>query len=110
MLFHIQGDARIGLIKPSPENISLSEDLFCPFSQSTECLIPDLHPEPLSGGEEGQQLHDLILREVDGQCQSPGGNHMSYNQLFPLKMKPLPIHSGAGMKLIKLTYAQIFSA
>lgn len=29
----------------SPENIWLSEGLFCPFPQRTECLTPDLHPE-----------------------------------------------------------------
>ena len=27
----------------------LSEDLFCQFSRSTECLIPGLHPELLQG-------------------------------------------------------------
>ena len=43
-------------IKFSPENIQLSEGLFCQFSQSTESLIPDLHPELLSGCVEGQGL------------------------------------------------------
>ena len=37
----------------------LSEDLFCQFSQSTECLTPDLHPQLFSGGVEGQQLQWL---------------------------------------------------
>ena len=37
------------------------------FSQSTECIILDLHSESLSGCIESQQLqqHDLILEEVD---------------------------------------------
>ena len=34
----------------------LSESLFHQFSQSTEHRIPDLHPELLSGGVEGQWL------------------------------------------------------
>ena len=34
----------------------LSEDLFCQFFQSIECLISALHPELLSGGAESQQL------------------------------------------------------
>ena len=43
-----------GLIKSSPENIYLKA--YSPsFSQSTECLISDLHPELLSGCVEGQQ-------------------------------------------------------
>ena len=31
----------------------------CQFFQTKECLIPDLHPELLSGGVEGQQLQWL---------------------------------------------------
>ena len=31
------------------------------FSQSTECLIPDLHPEFLSRGIEGQQLQQFVI-------------------------------------------------
>ena len=31
------------------------------FSQSTERLIPDLHPELLSGGVEVQQLQRLMI-------------------------------------------------
>ena len=44
----------IGFITFSPENMSLSEGLFCQFSQSTECLLPDLHPELFSGCVKGQ--------------------------------------------------------
>ena len=44
----------IRLRKFSLENIELSEVLFCQFSQITESLIPDLHPELLSGCVEGQ--------------------------------------------------------
>ena len=43
-----------GLIKSSPENICLKA-YPASFSQSTERLIPDLHPELLSGHTEGQQ-------------------------------------------------------
>ena len=45
----------LGLIKSSPEKIYLKA-CSASFSQSTECLIPDLHPEPLPGGAEGQEL------------------------------------------------------
>ena len=38
-------DAKIGLIKSAPKNIQLSEDLFCQFFQSTECLIPNFRPD-----------------------------------------------------------------
>ena len=34
----------------------LCEGPFCHLPQSTECLIPALHPELLSWGVEGQQL------------------------------------------------------
>ena len=45
----------IGLIKSSPENSYLKA---CPdsFSQSTKWLIPDVHPELLSGCVHCQQL------------------------------------------------------
>ena len=43
-----------GLIKSSPENIHLKA-YPASFSQSTECLTPDLQPELLSGRAEGQQ-------------------------------------------------------
>ena len=32
--------------------------------QSTECLIPDIHPEFLSGGVEGQQLQQLMIQPM----------------------------------------------
>ena len=62
---------KFGLIKSSPKNNYLKACSTC-FSPSTECLIPDLHPEPLSGCVEGQQLEvtsDLSLVETDGKCQ-----------------------------------------
>ena len=31
------------------------------FSQSTKCLIPDLHPEILSEDATGQQLQQVII-------------------------------------------------
>ena len=40
--------------KFSLENIELSKVLFCQFSRITESLIPDLHPELLSGCVKGQ--------------------------------------------------------
>ena len=61
-----------GLIKSSPEDIYLKA-CSASFSQSTECLIPDLHPELLSAGVEGQRLQWLvtyfILVEANGNCQ-----------------------------------------
>ena len=50
----------LGLIKSSPENPCLEA---CPagFSQSTERLLPALHPELLSGGAERQCLQRLGL-------------------------------------------------
>ena len=59
---------RIGLMKSAPENICLKT---CPASSSPEhrCLVSALHPELLSGGVEGQQLHcDLIPVGVDDKC------------------------------------------
>ena len=61
----------LGLIKSSPENILLSEDLFCQFSQSIACLISALHPELLSGGcwrSATAAAHDLSFAEVDDKC------------------------------------------
>ena len=49
----------IGLLKSSPTNIYL-EACSASFSQSTECLIPDLHPELLSGCVEGHGLQWLV--------------------------------------------------
>ena len=56
MLFYIQGDARIGLIKSPPESIYLKT-----CSTSSERLIPGLHPELLSGGVESQWLQQLVM-------------------------------------------------
>ena len=64
MLFEIQGDARIGCIKSSPKHIKLSKDLFCQFSQDTECLTPAFHPELHSGGAAGQQLQWLLIQSM----------------------------------------------
>ena len=58
----------IGFIKFSPENIYLKA-CSARFSRSTECLIPELHPELLSGCVKGQQTavaNDFILVEPDG--------------------------------------------
>ena len=48
-----------GFIKSNPEIVYLKA---CPasFSQSIECLIPDLYTELLSGGVEGQRLQGLV--------------------------------------------------
>jgi len=50
----------LGSQKSPPENVNLKS---CPahFSQSTECLISDPHPELFSGGVDGQQLQQLII-------------------------------------------------
>ena len=48
-----------GLIKSSPENLYLMT-CSASFSQSTECLIPDLHPELLPGRVEDQRLQWLV--------------------------------------------------
>ena len=61
MLLQIWGNARSGLIKSSPKNVWLSEDLFCQFSQNKGHLTPDL----FSGGV------DSICVEADGKHQSP---------------------------------------
>ena len=59
------------LIKYSPEKIQLSEGLFCLFSQRAEYLIPDFHPELLSGELKVSSCsdHDLIFVDVGGKCQ-----------------------------------------
>ena len=64
----------LGLIK-SPEKIKLSEGLFCQCFQSTECLIPDFHPELLSGLLKVSSCsgHDLVSVDADGKCQSSVG-------------------------------------
>ena len=45
---------------------------FASFSQSTEHLILDLHPELLSGPLKVSSCsgHDIISIDVDGKCQS----------------------------------------
>ena len=64
----------LGLIKSSPEQIYLKA-CSASFSQSTECLIPDFHPELLSGALKVGSCsgHDLIFVDVDGECQSSVG-------------------------------------
>ena len=64
----------LGLIK-SPEKIKLSEGLFCQCFQSTEGLIPDFHPELLSGLLKVSSCsgHDLVSVDADGKCQSSVG-------------------------------------
>ena len=59
-----------GLIKFFPEKIYLNA-CFAGFSQSLECLIPDFHPELLSGALKVGSCsgHDLIFVDVDGKCQ-----------------------------------------
>ena len=63
----------LGLIK-SLEKIYLKA-CSASFSQSTECLIPDFHPELLSGPLKVSSCsgHDLISVDVDGKCQSSVG-------------------------------------
>ena len=50
------------------------------FSQSTECLIPDLHPEILPGCVEGQWLQWFVTVyvEADGKCQFLVGRVFEY--------------------------------
>ena len=57
----------LGLIKSFPEKIYLMA-CFASFSQSTECLIPDFHPELLSGAFKVSSCsgNDLIFIDVDG--------------------------------------------
>lgn len=54
-------------MKSAPENVQLSEGLFCPFSRSTECLVSALHPELLPGVLEVTSCSctDFILVKVD---------------------------------------------
>ena len=62
------------LIKSS-EKILLSEGLFCQFFPEQECLIPDSHPELLSGASKVSSCsgHDLIFVDADVECQSSVG-------------------------------------
>ena len=62
-----------GLIK-SPEKMYLKA-CSVSFSQSTECLTLDLHPELLSGLLKLSSCsgHDIITVDVDGKCQSSVG-------------------------------------
>ena len=61
----------LGLIKSSPERSNYLKAWSASFSQSTECLIPDFHPELLSGALKVGSCsgHDLIFVDVDGKCQ-----------------------------------------
>ena len=43
-----------------PENTYL-KTCFTNFSQGTDCLTPNLHPELLSGCVEGQKLQQLVI-------------------------------------------------
>ena len=47
-------------MKSSPENFYL-KTFSASFSQSTECLVSDLHPEQFSGVVEGQQGQQLMI-------------------------------------------------
>ena len=58
-----------GLIKSSPENICLKA-CSASFPQSTECLIPDLCPELLSGCVEGQRLQWIVTSFLQKQMAS----------------------------------------
>ena len=68
------------LIKSSPEKTELSQGLFCSFSQTTECLIPDFHPDLLSGVLKVSRFsgHDLIFVDADGECQFSVGRASFY--------------------------------
>ena len=59
----------LGLIKSSPEQIYLKA-CSASVSQSTECLIPDFHPELLSGALKVSSCsgHDLLFVDADGEC------------------------------------------
>ena len=58
-------------IKSSPEKSSYLKACSASFPQSTEHLIPDFHPELLSGELKVSSCsgHDLIFVDVDGKCQ-----------------------------------------
>ena len=71
VLFWIWGNARIGLIKSSSEDIQWSEGLFYQFFPEHKCLIPDLHPELLSGCVESQWLQQLVTHPCRGRWQVP---------------------------------------
>ena len=62
----------LGLIK-SPENIYLKA-CSASVSQSTEGLIPDLHPELLSGSVAGQKLQWPWSNLYRGRWQVPVSN------------------------------------
>ena len=57
-------------MKSSSENIYL-KTCSASFSPSTDSVISALHSQLFSEGVENQQLqqHDLILEEVDDECQ-----------------------------------------
>ena len=68
--------------KSFPEDVQLSEGLFCQFFQSTECLIPDLHPNlSVMLKVSSCSGNDLIFVEVDGSCQFPVGRVPSCHKL-----------------------------
>jgi len=60
VLLSVRGDARIRLVRLSPENVYL-KTCSASFSPSTECLISVLCPELLSRGLENQQLQQYML-------------------------------------------------
>ena len=53
------------------------------FSQSTECLFPDFHPEFFSGELKVSSCsgHDLIFVDVDGKCQFSVGRALLFINL-----------------------------
>lgn len=59
----------IGLVKFTPENIELSEALFCHiFPECKEWSLPELYPEVLSSSFGGQQLQwPLVTPSLRGQ-------------------------------------------
>ena len=58
----VREDARIGAYENLYLKISNNlKTRSISFSQSTECLISDLHPELLSAGVEGQQLAVVMI-------------------------------------------------
>ena len=70
----------LGLIKSSPEKIFLKA-CTASFPQSTECLIPDFHPELLSGELKvsSGSGHSLIFVDGDGKCQFSVGRAPFYS-------------------------------
>ena len=67
----------LGLIRSSPEKIYYLKECSASFSQSTDCLIPDFHPELLSGSLKVSSCsgHDLISVDVYGKCQFSVGRN-----------------------------------